>query len=107
MRSKILLTTLIATLFVIPANASLVTEETTSIDYLQKYGYSDDIIDLVETNKAQVTGREVETISKPDEQKYSKPVRWIRKFFMYLDPAMESEPPLRHNIKMTPSINDL
>ena len=34
-------------------------------------------------------------------------VKFVRRIFIYLDPALDNEPLLKHETKMTPSIDDL
>lgn len=104
MKLKLLILTLLFT--TVPAMA-LTRSETSSVDYMRANGYSDAIIDVVQISKAKVNGEHYVSF---EEQKYGNSnafVKWVRKFFIYIDPALVAEPPMSHNIKMTPSVNDI
>ena len=104
MKFKILL---IATLFSILPVMALSVSETSSINFMRANGYSDATIDVVQASKAAANGEQYISF---EEQKYGNSsafVKWVRRFFSYFDPALDSEPILKHDTKMTPSVNDL
>jgi len=97
---------LIMAISFLPACA-LTIEETTSYDYLRNHGHSEVLIDAVYHQKTTIDG---EKYISMDEQKHQNDfflVKWIRKFFMYADPALDSGTFYDHNIKITPQVNDL
>lgn len=104
MKLKLLI---LASIFTIIPVAALTVSETSSVDYMRANGYSDATIDLVQSTKAAVNGEQYVSF---EEQKYgncSAFVKWVRKFFTYIDPALDPEPAMRHDTKITPSIDDL
>lgn len=91
---------------VLPVSA-LTVSESSSVDFMRANGYSDAIIDNVQASKAAANGEQYISF---EEQKYGNSnafVKWVRRFFTYIDPALDPEPALKHNTKMTPSVNDL
>ena len=104
MKLKLLI---LASVFTIIPAMALTVSETSSVDYMRANGYSDAIIDVVQSSKAAVNGEQYVSF---EEQKYGNCnafVKWVRKFFSYIDPALDAEPLFKHDTKMTPSINDL
>lgn len=97
----------LALMFTIVPAFALTVSETTSTDYMRANGYSYATIDAVQASKAAVNGEQYVSF---DEQKYGNCnafVKWVRKFFTYFDPALVAEPVLKHDTKLTPSINDI
>lgn len=97
---------LVTLLSALPACA-LTTSEVSSVDFMRANGYSDALIDTVQASKAASNGEQYVSF---EEQKYGNSnafVKWVRKFFTYIDPALDQEPVLKHDTKMTPSVYDL
>lgn len=106
MRTKILLLSAILFMSANLVHANATVSEISSEQDLKNYGYSDKIIEASRLYKCRATGQKC---LSDDEIKYgnaSKPVKWVRKFFMYLDPALENDPPMMHRTNINPSVND-
>ena len=98
---------LAAALIALPVMATLTVEESTDPAYLYGHGHSQDAVDVVQMSKANVYG---ETYVPTEQAKYGNaiaPVRWIRKIFMYFDPALENGEFMQHDIKSSPNVSDL
>ena len=98
---------LAAALIALPVMATISVEETTDPVYLSGHGHSKDAVDVVQMSKANLFG---ETYVPSEQAKYANsiaPVRWIRKIFTYLDPALENNEFMQHDIKSSPSASDL
>lgn len=107
MKKKIFLTTLIALFASVPAFASITPSEASSSEYLDGRGHSDSLVELVQINKAQING---ETYVTKDEMKHANDstfVKWVRKFFIYVDPALDDGKFLNHDTKSSQSYDDL
>ncbi len=107
MKIKIILTAIFTTFSLLPASAVITAGEATSPEYLESHGHSGAIVEMVQQSKAGFNG---EQYVSPDELKHSndsKFVKFVRRVFIYLDPALDNEPLLKHETKMTPSIDDL
>ena len=98
---------LAAALIALPVMATISVEETTDPSYLSGHGHSQDVVDVVQMSKANFYG---ETYVSSGQAKYANsiaPVRWIRKIFMYFDPALDNGEFMQHDIKSNPSVSDL
>lgn len=105
MKLKYLIIAFIA-LLSIPAFA-LTVSETSSVDYMRLNGYSDAVIDSAQSSKAAMNGEKYVTLDDRKHENDFCVVRWVRKFFNYVDPALDKNDLLHHDIKMVPSTNDL
>lgn len=82
----------------------LTTESASSREYLINRGHSGATADIIEKRKSQMRGdppQEKETIW------ISAPFRALRKFGTYLDPGLEDNSFMNHDIKFTPRYDDL
>ena len=104
MKKKLIFTALLLTIFTLPAKAIITSDEVCSEESLKNRGYSDYMARLVTEKSAQAAAKVPEIEDQPD---YRKNTNWIRKFFIYLDPALDDEPFLQHNIHPVPSVHDL
>ena len=76
-------------------------------DYLKNNGYSTSIINTINKTKARANG---EALTEPvEDERYNQPViKYVRKIFMYLDPALDNHSFMNdHDIKTSPSFQDL
>ena len=106
MKKYLLILTLIA-IFTLPACAELTVDDTTNANYLKNHGYSNATVRAVEKSVAQISGEPLpENIEK---EYYNQPVvKYVRKFFMYIDPAMDDHSFMNdHNINTTSRYDDL
>lgn len=83
----------------LPAFAGVDVKETTTPQFLDNYGISDEGIRLIQVQKAAADGRAYEA----QEQN----VNFVRRFFNYLDPARDKGTFWRHDIKYYPNTKDL
>lgn len=107
MKSKFILTALIVSFISLQANAIVTPDEITSEENLRNSGYSDNIIHMVQKTKANAKGEAYKTHDQEQLEKDFFLVRWVKRVFMYIDPALDNGDFLNHNIKSNPSPNDL
>lgn len=83
----------------IPAFAVISTEATTSENYMKKHGYSDQMVELVDLQKAQINGYDsTYERNEPSWYKTDKRASFIRKVFMYIDPGLDDGEFMQNNI---------
>ena len=107
MNKKILLLTTLTLVFALPVRAELTTSDTSSGDYLLNSGYSELTAEMVERSKGYANGQPYITPSERDLQERSGWERFWVKVYRYFDPAADTDQFMNHNIRQTPSINDL
>ena len=104
---KILFITGILAIMTLPAYAELTVDDTVSGTYLKNHEHSEEAIRIVNKKIADANGEEY---SRPIEHEYYKTpvVQCIRKFFMYIDPALDDHSfANNHQIHTSPNWNDL
>lgn len=107
MKNRFLILTLIGLFgLVIPANAELTNEDISSPQYLETHGHSEALIQAAQKTKARANGEEYATYSN-HAWTQNRPIKYIRRLFMYIDPAYDDESFLEHNIKTSPTYRDL
>ena len=106
MKSKLFVIGMLAMLAA-PAYAVITTEQASSMDELQKQGYSVLTADSVQSSKARATGMEYTTSVRERYDSSPAIVRWIRNAFIYIDPAYDDGKSMHHDIKYGPSFEDL
>ncbi len=94
-------------IFALPAFAELTVDDTISKDYLKNHGYSDAIVRATHKSVAQISGEP--TVEVAEKESYNRPViKHLRKFFMYIDPALDNGSFWNnHNINTTTRYDDL
>ncbi len=109
MKTKLFLTALIVTLIALPSSASkvLTPEHSTSEEYLKNYGHSDAMVEMIHKTKAKANGEAYVTKQNQQLEEDFCLVRWVKKFFMYIDPAMDDNKFMNHDIKINPGAHDL
>ncbi|MBE7710203.1 MAG: hypothetical protein E7Z93_07145 [Cyanobacteria bacterium SIG32] len=109
MKTKLFLTALIVAVIALPSSASktLTPEHSTSEEYLKNYGHSDAMIEMIHKTKAKANGEVY--VSKQDQSLDDDfcLVRWIKKALMYIDPAVDDNKFMNHDIKINPGAHDL
>lgn len=106
MKKSFLIFSLIG-LLTLPAFAELTVEDAVSREYLKNHGYSSALINATQKSIAQANG---EALSEPIEKEYyNRPfIKFVRRFFMYLDPAYDDHSFMNdHDIHTAPSYEDL
>ncbi len=94
-------------LFALPSFAELTVEDTVSEDYMRNNGYSQATINAARKSVAKANG---EPLTEPvEDERYNQPfIKFIRRVFMYTDPALDDHSFMNdHDIKTSPSIDDL
>ena len=107
MKTKLLLLTGLFAIIILPAGAQLSAEDASSREYLINHGHSAATADIVELSKGAANG---EKVVLPVDRKYdNKPIvyKWIDKFFIYMDPALDNGKFMREDTKFQPSVDDL
>lgn len=83
----------------LPAFAGINVEETTSPQYLENYGNSQEAIKLIQMQKAAANGEAYEVPEKK--------LNFVQRFWNYVDPARDKGEFWQHDIKYSPSAQDL
>ena len=107
MKTKILLLAGVLAVSLLPVNAQLSVDDASSREYLINHGHSAATADIVELSKGAANG---EKVVLPVDRKYdNKPIvyKWIDKFFIYMDPALDNGKFMREDTKFQPSVDDL
>lgn len=104
MRRNLLFLAALCAFMAAPAMAAVTVEETTDAEYLINSGYSQAVAEDVFMSKNRASGKPIEPLYEKSQNKF---VRVCRKFYAYLDPAIEEEDRIHHDIKMSPSYSDL
>lgn len=107
MKNKILLVAGLMAALAVPVRAELTVGDTSSDTYLKNHGHSQATIDIVNLQKSNASG---ENFDLPVYHKYdNKPAiyKWIDKFFIYMDPALDDGQFLRQDTKFVPNPDDL
>ncbi len=105
--NKYLLILGLTALIALPACAELTVNDAMSEEYLLNHGYSKATVRVVEKSRAQINGEPLpEGIEK---EYYNQPiVKYVRRFFMYIDPALDDHKYMNdHSINMTSRYDDL
>ena len=97
----LLLVVAVSFLSCIRADAAVSVERTLQEDYLRNNGYSTLMYDTVQVGRARALGQEYYTGEETAKNRI-----W-RKIYGYIDPAGEDFSFYHHNIKATPTANDL
>jgi hypothetical protein len=88
------------------AHAAISVDQATSNAVIRNNGYSAQTADLINVSKARANGQTYQT---PDEVVYknrNKFVRFMRKLYVYTDPAAEDYSFYHHDVDTTPSYTD-
>ncbi len=107
MKIKLLLSALIFTFVILPGFTEITTQDSTSSDYLYSHGHSEAVVDIVQMTKAGINGEEYITSAEARRANDPKFIRWIKNIFIYLDPALDDGKFMNHDIKPSPSYEDL
>ncbi|MBR1776805.1 hypothetical protein IJ750_07025 [bacterium] len=88
----------------IPANAKLTVEESTSPEYLINNGYSEATAEEIMIMKNRINGKPAEPLY---DKKSSKFARFWRNVYGYIDPSIDTDERIHHDIHMSPNYKDL
>lgn len=104
MRRNLLFLAALCAFIAAPAMAAVTVEETTDAEYLINSGYSQAVAEDVFMTKNRVSGKPIEPLYEKSQNKF---VRVCKKFYAYIDPAVDTDDRLHHDIHMSPSFSDL
>lgn len=104
MRRNLFLVLALFTALCFRANAGVTPEQLTEPEYMINGGYSETTAEEVFLIKNRVDGKPCEPLYDKNQNRF---VRACKKFYSYLDPAVDSEERYHHDIHMSPSISDL
>lgn len=107
MKIKFLLTALTLAFAAYPALAEITPAEATSPEYLRNHGHSNSIVEMVQITKAGANGEEYVTVDNAKHANDNKFVKFVRKIFIYFDPALDDGSFMRHDSKPNPHVDDL
>ena len=85
-------------------NAQVGVNEMTEAEYLINNGYSEATAEEVLIMKNRVTGSPCEPLYNKNQNVL---VKYWKKFYSYIDPAMDNDERYHHDIKMSPEPSDL
>ena len=92
----------------LPSLAYITTDESTSEEYIQNHGYSDEMSRLIDLQNAQTNGAKTTYKSKdPEWYTANKTVNFIRRAFMYFDCGLDDGKFMQNNINFTNRYDDL
>ena len=104
MKKSLLFGILLASICALPVMASVTVEETTDAEYIINSGYSEATAEDVFVQKNRATGKPAEPLY---DKKQNVVVKFVKGFFSYIDPAMDTNDRIHHDIKRSPSYTDL
>lgn len=104
MRRNLLFLLAVAAFISAPAMAAVTVEQTTDAEYVINSGYSEAMAEDVFMLKNRTSGKPIEPLYEKSQNKF---VKCWRKFYAYIDPAIENEDKLHHDITSSPSYTDL
>lgn len=84
--------------------AEVTPAQETDPEYLINGGYSESAAEEVFLLKNRINGQPCEPLYNKNQNKF---VRFCKSIYAYIDPAVDSEERLHHDIKMSPSYSDL
>ncbi len=104
MRRNLFLLLALFTALCINVRAEVTPQQLTDPEYIINNGYSEATAEEVFLLKNRVSGQPCEPLYEKSQNKF---VRACKRFYSYLDPAVDSEERLHHDIKMSPHYTDL
>lgn len=106
---KLLLAITFVLILNLPSFAVITTEEATSEDYILNHGYSAEFYRVMDAQNAQVNGTKPKyKVNEPSWYTSNKAVSFIRRTFIYIDPALDDgKYGTGHDIKPQSSTNSL
>ena len=104
MKKSLLFGILMATMCALPVMASVTVEETTDAEYVVNSGYSEATAEGVFIQKNRATGMPIEPLYNKNQNIFVKLYKGI---FSYIDPAIDPNDKIHHDIKPNPNYTDL
>lgn len=106
MNKKFLITGLLL-LFAIPSFAEVTVEDTHNPDFLRNSGYSDPMIKATQKQVAIDNAEEYELAPVEYKKNSCAFVKGLKRFFIYIDPALDDNTFMNRNITTTPDYHDM
>lgn len=106
MNKKILITGLLLT-FAIPAFAEVTVEDTVNPNFLRNSGYSDALVKVTQKQVAIDNAEEYELAPVEYRKNSCGFYKGLKRVFIYLDPALDSNSFMNRNITTTPNFDDM
>ena len=104
MRKNLLIVVALFSAFCLQANATLSVEQQTEPDYIINNGYSEATAEQIVIVKSRAAGRPVEPLY---EKNRNGVARFFRNIYGYIDPSIDTDERVHHDIHMSPSPRDL
>ncbi len=104
MRRNLLFAIVLAALISVPVMAAVTVEESTDAEYLINAGYSQITAEDVFISKNRVNGKPIEPLYEKSQNKF---VKACKKFYAYLDPSIDEQDRIHHDVQPSPSYSDL
>ena len=104
MKRNLLFAIALVALMTISAHAAVTVEETTDAEYLINAGYSQATAEDIFMLKNRANGKTIEPLYETSQNIF---VRGWKRFYSYLDPAIDSPDRIHHDINLSPSFSDL
>ena len=104
MKRNLLSVLALLTFACVQANASVTPEQVTEPDYVINSGYSEATAQEILLMKNRVNGQPTEHVYGMKGNKF---VRFWRNVYSYLDPSVDNDERIHHDIHMSPSPRDL
>ena len=101
---KLVLLSIISVLACISARASVTVEQSTDPEYLINSGYSEAVAEDVMISKNRVNGQPAEPLYSHQRSKFA---RFWRNLYGYIDPTIDTDEVIHHDISRSPSWKDL
>lgn len=99
MKKILLYTTVLAAFLQLQAGAVITTEEQFSTDYITNHGYSGEMARLMNLQHDQING--IHPTMRDNTRIYRPWENLGRRFLMYIDPGLDDERFMQHDIKYT------
>ena len=104
MRRNLLFAMVLTALISVPVMAAMTVEESTDAEYLINGGYSQMAAEDVFMAKNRASGKAIEPLYEKSQNKF---VRACKKFYGYIDPSIDEQDRIHHDIQPSPSYSDL
>lgn len=104
MKRNLLLILALLTFACVQANAGVTPDQVTEPDYMINNGYSEATAQEVMLLKNRVNGQPAEPTYRMKRNKF---VRFWRNVYSYIDPSIDNDERIHHDIHMSPSPRDL
>lgn len=106
MKTRLLLIAALAIIVQLQSSAAISVDQTTNPQYLKNTGYSDALSSDVSVVKARGLGQEYYTQDEVTYKNMTPVAKFLRKFYVYTDPAAEDYSFTHHDTTTVPKYTD-